>query len=72
MIQESEKNLTGPWKKSFRGGVQPIHTPAWGHQRVGGFTMLEGLSPEIAILMVSGESLRTHYEEGPETLDIPA
>ena len=47
-------------------------TPAWGHQQVGGFTLVEGLSPEIAILTVSGESLRTHYEEGPEILDRPA
>ena len=49
-----------------------IDTPARGHQRVGGFTLVEGLSPEIAILTVSGESLRTHYEEGPETLNRPA
>ena len=49
-----------------------VFTPARGHQRVGGFTLVEGLSPEIAILTVSGESLRTHYEEGPETLNRPA
>jgi len=40
---------------SFKVFVQ--NGPAWGHQRVGGFALVEGLSPEIAILTVSGESL---------------
>ena len=41
-------------------------TPAWGHQRVGGFALVEGLSPEIAIQVVLTELVRvfrTHYEE---------
>ena len=53
-------------------GFSDVASPAWGHQRFGGFTLVEGLSPEIAILTVSGESLQTHYEEGPEILDRPA
>ena len=49
--------------------------PAWGYQWIGGFALVEGLSPEIAILVVLPELVRvfrTHYEEGPKTLGRPA
>ena len=47
-------------------------TPAWGHQRVRGFALVDGLSPEIALQVVLTELVRVlHYKEGLETLERP-